>query len=75
MAKKMYSPYMSKPFLSILAVPNKTDVCTIPTFTLTPSLSIHAPKSLLMHPRAPTSTGTNSTFFSGQSLFGSFFKF
>ena len=31
-AKRMLSPYMSKTFLSILAVPNKTDFCIIPTF-------------------------------------------
>ena len=54
---------MSKTFLSILAVPNKTDFCTIPTFSLIPSVSIHPLKPLLMHPRAPISTVTTSTFF------------
>ena len=71
----MLSSYMSKTFLSILAVPNKTDFCTIPTFNLIPSVSIHPLKPLLMHPRAPTTTGTTSTFFSDQSLFSSLFKF
>ena len=71
----MLSPYMSKTFLSILAVPNKTDFCTIPTFSLIPSVSIHPLKPLLMHPRAPTTTDTTSTFFSHQSLFGSLLKF
>ena len=71
----MLSPYMSKTFLSILAVPNKTDFCTIPTFNLIPSVSIHPLKPLLMHPRAPTTTCTTSTFFSHQSLFGSLLKF
>ena len=66
---------MSKTFLSILAVPNKTDFCIIPTFSLIPSVSIHPLKPLLMHPRAPTTTGTTSTFFSDQSLFSSLFKF
>ena len=46
----MLSPYMSKTFLSILAVPNKTDFCTIPAFNLIPSVSIHPLKPLLMHP-------------------------
>ena len=32
-------------------------------------------KPLLMHHRAPTTTGTTSTFFSNQSLFSSHFKF
>ena len=75
--KRVLSPYMSKTFLSILALPNKTDFCTIPTFNLVPSVSIHALKPLLMHPRAPTSAGTTSTFFSDQSLFSSLslFKF
>ena len=41
---------MSKTFLSILAVPNKTDFCTIPTFNLIPSVSNHPLKPLLMHP-------------------------
>ena len=73
--QRMLSPYMSKTFLSILAVPNKTDFCTIPTFNLIPSVSIHPLKPLLMHPRAPTTTGTTSTFFRDQSLFSSLFKF
>ena len=71
----MLSPYMSKTFLSILAVPNKTDFCTISTFNLLPSVSIHQLKPLLMHPRAPITTGTTSTFFSYRSLFSSLFKF
>ena len=71
----MLSPYMSKAFLSILAVHNKTDFCTIPTPSLIQSVSIHPLKSLLMHPRTPTTTGTASAFFSDQSLFSSFFKF
>ena len=52
----MLSPYMSKTFLSILSVPNKTDFCTIPTFNLIPSMSIHPLKPLVMHPKAPTTT-------------------
>ena len=71
----MLSPYVSKTFLSILAAPNKTDFCTISTFNLIPSVSIHSLKPLLKHPRAPTSTDTTSTFFSDQSLFSSLFKF
>ena len=71
----MLSPYMSKTFLSIVVVPNKADFCTIPTFSLIPSVSIHPLKPLLMHPRAPTTTGTTSTFFSDQNLFSSLFKF
>ena len=74
-AKRMLSPYMSKIFLSILAVPNKTDFCTISTSSLIPSVSIHPLKPLLMHRRAPTTAGTTSTFFSDQSLFSIFFKF
>ena len=66
---------MSKTFLSILAFPNKTDFCTITTFNLIPSVPIHQLKPLLMHPRAPTTTDTTSTFFSDQSLFSSLFKF
>ena len=73
--KRVLSPYMSKTFLSILALPNKTDFCTIPTFNLVPSVSIHLLKLLLMHPRAPTTTSATSTFFSDQSLFSSLFKF
>ena len=68
MAKRMLSPYMSKTFLSILAILNKTDFCTIPTFNLTPSVSTHPLKPLLMHPRAPATTGTTLTFFSDQNL-------
>ena len=52
-AKRMLSPYMPQTFLSILAVPNKADFCTIPTFNLIPSESIHSLKPLLMHPTAP----------------------
>ena len=74
-AKRILSPYMSKTFLSILAVPNKTDFCTIPTFNLIPSVPIHPLKPLLMHPKAPITTGTTSTFFSDQNLFSSLFKF
>ena len=48
----MFSPYMSKTFLSILAVPNKTDFCTIPTFSLIPSVSIHPLNPLLMRPQS-----------------------
>ena len=44
---------------------------TIPTFKLMPSVSIHPLKPLLMHSRAPTTTGTTSTFFRDQSLFSS----
>ena len=68
----MLSTYISKNFLSILAVPNKTDFCTIPTFNLIPSVSIHPLKPLLLDPRAPA---TASTFFSDQILFSSLFKF
>ena len=58
----MLSPNMSKTFLSILAVPNKNDFCAIPTFSLIPGVSIHPLNPLLMHPRAPTTTGiTNGT--------------
>ena len=74
-ANRMLSPYMFKTLLSILAAPNKTDFCTIRTFNLIPSVSIHPLKPLLMHPRAPTTIGTTSTFFSDQSLFSSLFKF
>ena len=35
----MLSSYISKTFLSILAVPNKTDFCTIPTLSLIPRSS------------------------------------
>ena len=35
---------------------NNTDFCTIPIFSLIPSVSIHPLKPLLMHPRAPTNT-------------------
>ena len=52
-AKRMLSPYMSQTFLSILAVPIKADFCTIPTFDLIPSVSLHSLKPLLMHPTAP----------------------
>ena len=48
----MLSPYMSKTFLSILAVPNKTDICIIPTISLTPNVSIHPLKPLQMHPQS-----------------------
>ena len=71
----MLSHYMSKTFLSILAVPNKTDFCTIPTFSLIPSVSIHPLKPLLVLPRTPKTAGKTSTFFSNQSLFSSLFKF
>ena len=74
-AKRMLSPYMSKTFLSILAALNITDCCTIPTFNLLPSVSIHPLKPLLMHSRAPTTTGTTSTYLSDQNLFSSLFKF
>ena len=50
--QQMLSPYISKTFLSILAVPNKTNFCTIPR--------LKPLKPLLMHPRAPTTTGTTS---------------
>ena len=66
---------MSKTFLSILAVSKKTGFCTIPTSSLIPSVSTHPLKPLLMHPSAPATTGTTSTFFSNQSLFSSLFKF
>ena len=65
----------TKTFLNILAVSNKTDFCTIPTFTLIPSVSIHPLKPLLIHPRAPKTTSTTPNFFSDQSLFSSLFKF
>ena len=39
------------------------------------SVSIHPLKPLLMHPRALTTTGTTSIFFTDQNLFSSFFKF
>ena len=42
-AKRMLSPYMSKTFLSILAVP---------TISLTPNVSIHPLKPLQMHPQS-----------------------
>ena len=71
----MASPYMSKTLLSILAVPNKTYFCTIPTFSLIPSVSSNPLKPLLMHPKAPTTTVAISTFFSDQSIFSSLFKF
>ena len=71
----MLSPYLSKTFLSILAVPNKTDFCNIPTSSLIPSVSIYPLKPLLMHPRAAATTGTTSTFSSDQSLFSFLFKF
>ena len=38
-------------------------------------MSIYPLKPLLMHPRAPTTTGITSTLFSDQSLFSSQFKF
>ena len=66
---------MCKKFLSILAFPNKTDFCTIPTFNLIQSVSIHPLKSLPMHSRAPTTSGTTSAFVSDQNLFSSLFKF
>ena len=75
MVKRMLSLFMCKTFLSILAVPNMTDFCTIPTFNLMPSESTHPLRPLLMHPRAPTTTSTTSTFFNNQSLFSSHFKF
>ena len=53
--QQMLSPYISKTFLSILAVPNKTNFCTIPR--------LKPLKPLLMHPRAPTTTGTTSLSF------------
>ena len=62
-------------FLNILAVSNKTDFCTIPTFNLIPSVSIHPLKPLLIHPRAPKTTSTTPNFFIDQSLFSSLFKF
>ena len=65
----------TKTFLNILAVSNKTDFCTIPTFNLIPSVSIHPLKPLLIHPRAPKTTSTIPNFFSDQSLFSSLFKF
>ena len=60
--QRMLSPYMSKTFLSILAVPNKTDFCTIPTSSLIASVSIHSLKPLLMHPRAPATTDKPQPF-------------
>ena len=62
MVKRMLSLFMCKTFLSILAVPNMTDFCTIPTFNLIPSESIHPLRPLLMHPRAPTTTSTTQPF-------------
>ena len=44
-----------------LCTASKTDFCTIST--------------LLIHPRASTTTGTTSNFFSDQSLFSSLFNF
>ena len=61
--------------LSILAVPEKTDFCTIPTLSVIPSMSIHLLKLFLTHPKAPTTAGTTSNFFSDQSFFSSLLKF
>ena len=41
MPRGFLPPYMSKTILSILAVSNKTDFCTIPTLNLMPSVCIH----------------------------------
>ena len=64
-----------KTFLSIVAVPSKTDFCTIPTFSLIPSVSIHPLKPLLMRPRALGTTSKASIFFTDQSIFNSLLKF
>ena len=71
----MVSFYMSKAFLSILAVPNKTDFCTIAIFKLIPSVSIHPLKPFLMHTQSSYNHWYNLNLFSDEDLFSSLFKF